>query len=107
MLRFPLLESLINNLSSEDLSKSLVPGPRAEGGETPCLLHAIPAAMASFLHTLTRIAIVGVFIVLVLGVLNMMRGSSPNRSQMLMRLRVILQFTAIVVMMAALYFTHR
>jgi cytochrome bd-type quinol oxidase subunit 1 len=63
--------------------------------------------MASFLHTLTGIAIVAVFVVLVLGVLNMMRGSSPNRSQMLMRLRVILQFTAIIVMMAALYFTRR
>jgi hypothetical protein len=63
--------------------------------------------MTSFLHTLTGVAIVAVFVVLVLGVLNMMRGSSPNRSQMLMRWRVILQFTAIVVMMAALYFTHR
>jgi len=63
--------------------------------------------MTSFLHTLTGVAIVAVFVVLVLGVLNMMRGSSPNRSQMLMRLRVILQFTAIVVMMAALYFTRR
>jgi hypothetical protein len=63
--------------------------------------------MTSFLHTLTGVAIVAVFVVLVLGVLNMMRGSSPNRSQMLMRWRVILQFTAIVVMMAALYFTRR
>jgi hypothetical protein len=63
--------------------------------------------MVSFLHTLTGVAIAAVFVVLVLGVLNMMRGSSPNRSQMLMRLRVILQFTAIVVMMAALYFTRR
>jgi len=63
--------------------------------------------MTSFLHTLTGVAIAAVFVVLVLGVLNMMRGSSPNRSQMLMRLRVILQFTAIVVMMAALYFTRR
>jgi cytochrome bd-type quinol oxidase subunit 1 len=63
--------------------------------------------MVTFLHTLTGVAIVAVFVVLVLGVLNMMRGSSPNRSQMLMRLRVILQFTAIVVMMAALYFTRR
>jgi hypothetical protein len=36
----------------------------------------------------------------------MMRGSSPNRSQILMRWRVILQFTAIVAMMAALYFSQ-
>ena len=63
--------------------------------------------MASFFQSLTGIAIAAVAIVLVLGVVNMMRGSSPNRSQMLMRLRVILQFTAIVVMMAALYFSRR
>jgi hypothetical protein len=62
--------------------------------------------MATFFQSLTGIAIVAVAIVLVLGVVNMMRGSSPNRSQMLMRWRVILQFTAIVVMMAALYFSQ-
>jgi hypothetical protein len=62
--------------------------------------------MATFFQSLTGIAIVAVAIVLVLGVVNMMRGSSPNRSQMLMRWRVILQFTAIIVMMAALYFSQ-
>ena len=62
--------------------------------------------MATFFQSLTGVAIVAVAIVLVLGVVNMMRGSSPNRSQMLMRWRVILQFTAIVVMMAALYFSQ-
>jgi Hypoxia induced protein conserved region len=62
--------------------------------------------MARFFQSLTGIAIVAVAIVLVLGVINMMRGTSPNRSQMLMRWRVILQFTAIVVMMAALYFSQ-
>jgi uncharacterized membrane protein YozB (DUF420 family) len=63
--------------------------------------------MATFFQSITGIAIVAVAIVLVLGVLNMMRGSSPNRSQQLMRLRVILQFAAIVAMMAALYFSRR
>jgi len=63
--------------------------------------------MAPFLQSLTGVTIAAVAVVLVLGVINMMRGSSPNRSQMLMRLRVILQFTAIVVMMAALYFSRR
>ena len=62
--------------------------------------------MATFFQSLTGIAVVAVAIVLVLGVLNMVRGSSPNRSQMLMRWRVILQFTAIIVMMAALYFSQ-
>ena len=62
--------------------------------------------MATFFQSLTGIAIVAVAIILVLGVVNMMRGSSPNRSQMLMRWRVILQFTAVVVMMAALYFSQ-
>jgi hypothetical protein len=38
-----------------------------------------------------------VFIVLLFGLVNMMRGGSPNVSQKLMRLRVILQFLVIVV----------
>jgi hypothetical protein len=48
-----------------------------------------------------------VAVVLVLGLVNMMRGGSGNRSQLLMRWRVMLQFTAIVVVMAALYFSSR
>jgi hypothetical protein len=48
-------------------------------------------------------AIVAVAIVLVLGLLNLMRGGSPNRSQRLMRLRVLLQFIAIVVIMATIW----
>ena len=48
---------------------------------------------------LVPIAIAAVAIILVLGLVNMMRGGSPNRSQQLMRLRVLLQFVAIVVIM--------
>jgi hypothetical protein len=48
-------------------------------------------------------AIVAVAIVLVLGLVNMMRGGSPDRSQKLMRLRVLLQFVAIVVIMATIW----
>ncbi len=62
--------------------------------------------MATFFQGVTGVAIVLVAVILVLGVLNMVRGSSPNRSQNLMRWRVILQFTAIVAMMAALYFSQ-
>jgi len=49
------------------------------------------------------LAIGAVAIVLVLGLVNMMRGGSPNTSQRLMRLRVLLQFVAIVVIMITIW----
>jgi hypothetical protein len=49
------------------------------------------------------IAIGAVAVVLVLGLINMMRGGSPNTSQKLMRLRVLLQFVAIVIVMATIW----
>jgi hypothetical protein len=52
---------------------------------------------------LVPIAIGAVAIVLLLGLFNMMRGGSPNTSQRLMRLRVLLQFVAIVVIMATIW----
>ncbi len=59
--------------------------------------------MAGFLsHFLVPIAIGAVAVVLVLGLINMMRGGSPNRSQQLMRMRVLLQAVAIVVALLAL-----
>ena len=51
--------------------------------------------------------IVAVAIVLLLGLVNMLRGGSPNRSQKLMRLRVLLQFVAIVVIMATIWAMRR
>ncbi len=54
-------------------------------------------------HYAVPAAIAAVAIVLVLGLINMMRGGSPNRSQKLMRLRVLLQFVAIVVIMATIW----
>ena len=60
--------------------------------------------MSNILSTyLVPVAIGAVAIVLVLGLFNMMRGGSPNTSQKLMRLRVLLQFVAIVVIMAAIW----
>ena len=60
--------------------------------------------MVNFMSTyLVPIAIVAVAIVLLLGLVNMMRGGSPNRSQKLMRLRVLLQFVAIVVIMVTIW----
>ncbi|MGB8401008.1 twin transmembrane helix small protein, partial [Bradyrhizobium sp.] len=46
--------------------------------------------MASFLSSIILpIAVASVALVLLLGLINMMRGGSPNRSQKLMRLRVL------------------
>jgi hypothetical protein len=60
--------------------------------------------MASFLSTiLIPIAVAAVAVVLLLGLLNMMRGGSPNTSQKLMRLRVLLQFVAIIITMLAVW----
>jgi hypothetical protein len=53
------------------------------------------------------IAVAAVAVVLVLGLVNMMRGGSPNRSQSFMRMRVILQFVAIIILMAVLWFSQR
>jgi hypothetical protein len=60
--------------------------------------------MSGFMsHYAVPAAVVAVAIVLVLGLVNMMRGGSPNRSQKLMRLRVLLQFVAIIVIMATIW----
>lgn len=44
-----------------------------------------------------------VALVLLAGLFNMLKGGSPSRSQQLMRLRVVLQFVAIVVIMAVIW----
>jgi hypoxia induced protein len=49
------------------------------------------------------IAIGAVAVVLLLGLTNMMRGGSPNTSQRLMRLRVLLQFVAVIVIMFTIW----
>ena len=62
------------------------------------------APMASFLSSIILpIVVAAVAIVLLLGLINMMRGGSPNRSQQLMRLRVLLQFVAVVITMIAVW----
>ena len=59
--------------------------------------------MADFMsHYAVPVAIGAVAVVLLLGLINMMRGGSPNTSQKLMRLRVLLQFVAIIVIMATI-----
>ena len=60
--------------------------------------------MASFLSMIILpIAVGAVALVLLLGLVNMMRGGSPNRSQKLMRWRVLLQFVAIVITMITVW----
>ena len=53
------------------------------------------------------IALSVVAVVLFMGLWNMFKGGDGNRSQMLMRARVIAQAVAIVVILGALYFFGR
>jgi len=55
----------------------------------------------------TVIACVAVAVILFMGLWNMFRGGDANRSQMLMRARVIAQFVALIVLIGALYFFGR
>ena len=64
--------------------------------------------MSEFLsHGLVPIAIGAVAVVLLLGLINMVRGGSGNTSQKLMRLRVLLQFIAIVIIMFTIWVTAK
>jgi hypothetical protein len=59
--------------------------------------------MDAFVSSLVPIATIAVAFVLLLGLLNMMRGGSPGMSQRLMRMRVLLQFIAIIVIMGVVW----
>ena len=60
--------------------------------------------MGGFLSSIAvPIALAAVAFVLLLGLINMMRGGSPNTSQRLMRLRVLFQFIAVVVIMLTIW----
>ncbi|MCF4127444.1 twin transmembrane helix small protein [Methylobacterium sp. SyP6R] len=54
-------------------------------------------------NTLVLIPCLAVAVVLLFGLANMLRGGSANLSQRLMRLRVMLQFVAILVIMGVLW----
>jgi len=62
--------------------------------------------MESLFANLVPVAVGLVAVVLLLGLVNMLRGGSANTSQKLMRWRVGLQFVAIVVIMAAIWVTR-
>jgi hypothetical protein len=53
------------------------------------------------------VAIGAVAVVLLLGLVNMMRGGSPSTSQRLMRLRVLLQAVALAVVMLTIWMMGR
>lgn len=63
--------------------------------------------MTGTFEILVPIALGAVFLVLLLGLWNMVRGGSSKRSQTLMRWRVILQFLAIIVVMITIYLMGR
>ncbi len=46
-----------------------------------------------------------VSVILFLGIWNMAKGGSPNRSQTFMRFRVLAQFLVLILVMGALYFS--
>jgi len=61
----------------------------------------------SVLTIVTIVALGAVAIVLFMGLWNMFKGGDGNRSQTLMRARVIAQAVALVVILGALYFFGR
>jgi Hypoxia induced protein conserved region len=63
--------------------------------------------MEFVLYHLTKVAVAAVVLVLVVGLWNLTRGTSPNLSQKLMRWRVGLQFLAIVIIMLFIFVHYR
>ncbi|MFO1088950.1 MAG: twin transmembrane helix small protein [Hyphomicrobiales bacterium] len=59
--------------------------------------------MAHTLQLILPFAVGAVFLVLLAGLWNMTKGGSASTSQNLMRWRVILQFVAIVLIMATIW----
>jgi hypothetical protein len=60
--------------------------------------------MHSTQNLIVGVAVGAVFVVLLLGLATMMRGSNSDLSQKLMRWRVGLQFLAIIIIMGVLWF---
>jgi Hypoxia induced protein conserved region len=86
---------------------------RATEAERPAALYptsrdqAAPTGaetMASTFSYLTIAGLAAVFLVLLAGILNMSREDTASLSQKLMRWRVGLQFVAVILIMAAIYF---
>ena len=63
----------------------------------------VPCMTVFLSKILIPIAVAAVTVVLLMGLINMMRGGNPNRSQKLMQMRVLLQFVAIVITMLTVW----
>lgn len=61
----------------------------------------------TILNIIVIVAVGAVAIILFMGLWNMFKGGDQNRSQMLMRARVIAQAVALAVLLGALYFFGR
>jgi uncharacterized membrane protein SpoIIM required for sporulation len=59
--------------------------------------------MSDILYILAIIVMAAVAVVLLMGLFNMMRGGDGNRSQKLMRARVMLQGVAVLIMVGVLW----
>lgn len=60
-----------------------------------------------FAYLLIPIAVGTVAVILIFGLVNMMKGGSPQTSQKLMRLRVLAQAVAIVIAMITIWLMAR
>ena len=61
----------------------------------------------TIVNVIVILAVGAVAFILFMGLWNMFKGQDQNRSQMLMRARVIAQAIALVVLLGALYFFGR
>jgi NADH:ubiquinone oxidoreductase subunit H len=77
------------------LQNAIIPTTRGKGQQ------GVPPM--NIFSYLVPLAVAAVAVVLLLGLWNMLRGGSASRSQNLMRWRVLLQFAAIIIIMAALW----
>jgi hypothetical protein len=61
----------------------------------------------TIVNVVTIVAVGAVAVILFMGLWNMFKGQDQNKSQMLMRARVIAQAVALAVLLGALYFFGR
>lgn len=66
----------------------------------------IGVIMSDLLNIIITISVLSVALVLVLGLANMLKKGSANKSQKLMRFRVVAQFIAVVLIMIFFYFNY-
>jgi membrane protease YdiL (CAAX protease family) len=63
--------------------------------------------MLAVLNALIPVAIAAVAVVLALGIWQLFKGGNPNRSNRLMRWRILLQFVAVLLIAAAAFIMSR